>query len=84
MFIGLDIDDKHKRIVILNLLHCTLRVERESDNGEMIETGFRMDCFALVLGSAGEGEGLGTVEGGRGTDFLGFDRIGSLEGCLLG
>ena len=37
--VGLDVDDEYKSIVLLNLLHSTLGVERVDDDLVLIETG---------------------------------------------
>jgi len=84
VLVRLDIHNKHERIVLLNFLHCTLRVQGESHNSKVIKSGFRVNCFSLVFRSSGECEGLGTVEGGGGSDLLGFCGVCALESGLLG
>jgi hypothetical protein len=65
----LDIDDEHQGVVLLNLLHGALSVERVDDDLVFIETGNVRDGLAGVLGRSGELESLGAVEGRRKTDF---------------
>ena len=84
MLVGLDIHNEHQSVVLLDLLHCALRVERKSDNGEMVESGVRVDCFALVLRSAREYQGLRSVECRRRADFLLLERVGAFQSSLLG
>ena len=61
--VGLDIDDKDQSIVLLNLLHGALSVERVDDDLVLIETGNVGDGLAGIFGRAGELEGLGAMEG---------------------
>ena len=67
--VGLDVDDKDKGVVLLNLLHGTLSVERVDDDLVLIETGSMWDGLSWVLWCTGELEGLGAVEGSRETDL---------------
>lgn len=67
--VGLDVDDENKGVVLLNLLHSTLSVERVDDDLVLIETGLMRDRLSWVLGVAGELKGLGSVEGSRETDL---------------
>lgn len=84
MLVGLDIHNEHQSIVLFDLLHCALRVEGKSDDSEMVESGLRVDGFALVFGSAREFQGLGSVECRRRADFLLLKRVGALQRSLLG
>jgi hypothetical protein len=67
--VGLDIDDENEGVVLLDLLHRTLGVERVDDDFVLIETGLVRNRLAWKFGRAGELEGLGSVEGGRKTDL---------------
>ena len=69
--VGLDIDNEDQGVVLLNLLHRALRVQREENDLLGIETGLARDRTARVLGRPGELEGLGAMEGGRGADLAG-------------
>jgi len=84
VLVGLDIHNEHQSIVLLDLLHCALRVEGKSDDSEMVESGLRVDCFALVFGSAREFQGLRSVECRRRADFLLLERVGAFQRSLLG
>lgn len=67
--VGLDVDDEDEGVVLLNLLHGALGVERVHDDLVLIETGRMGNRLAGILGRARELEGLGPVEGGRGPDL---------------
>lgn len=74
--VGLDINDENKGVVLLNLLHGALGVERVDDDLVLIETRLRRNGLSEVLGVAGELESLRLVEGRRGADLaelLGVD-----------
>jgi hypothetical protein len=74
--VGLDIHDKNQRVVLLDLLHGGLGVERVHDDLVVVETGLVRDALAGVLGCARQLEGLGAVEGRRLADLarlLGVD-----------
>ena len=58
----LDIHDEDKGVVLLNLLHSALGVERVDDDLAGIETWLRWDRLAWVLWRTREGEGLREVE----------------------
>jgi hypothetical protein len=73
--IGLDINDENKGVVLLNLLHRTLSIERVDDNLVLIETGLVGDRLAWELGRSGELEGLGSVEGSRFADLSDLVRV---------
>lgn len=60
--VGLDVDDEDEGVVLLNLLHGALGVERANDDLVLIEARKMGDRLARVLGSAGDDEGLGAVE----------------------
>ena len=77
-FVGLDINDENQGVVLLNLLHGTLSVERVDNDLVLIEAGNVRNRLAGVLGRSGELKGLGAVEGRRETDladFLGVDLL---------
>ena len=67
--VGLDVDDKDQGVVLLNLLHGTLSVERVDDNLVLIEARLMRNGLSWVFGRPGELEGLGTVESCRKTDL---------------
>lgn len=73
--VGLDVHNKHQSVVLLNLLHRTLRVQRVDDDLSGIEAGDVGHRLARVLGGAGEAEGLGLVEGGREPHFADLVRV---------
>lgn len=70
--VGLDINDEDESVVLLNLLHGTLSVERVDDDLVRIEAGLVVDGLAVVLGSTRQDQGLGAVEGGRESDLAGL------------
>jgi hypothetical protein len=67
--VGLDIDDEDEGVVLLNLLHGALGVERVNDDLVLIETRLRRNGLSEILWVAGELEGLRLVEGRRGADL---------------
>ena len=73
--VRLDVDNEDKCIVLLNLLHRTLRVQRVHDDLRRIEARLLRDALARVLGRTRECEGLGPVEGGRCADFADLVRV---------
>ena len=60
--VRLDVDDEDERVVLLDLLHGRLGVERVHDRAVRVHARQRRDRLALVLGRTGEGEGLGAAE----------------------
>ena len=73
--VRLHIHHKHQRVILLDLLHRTLRVEGMDNDLVLIEAWLMRYGLAWVLGCAGEFERLGTVEGGAGAHFADFLRI---------
>ena len=73
--VRLDIDDKNQGVVLLNLLHGALGVERVDDDLMLVETGLVRNRLTWVLGRAGQLEGLWLVEGGREADLAGLVRV---------
>lgn len=61
--VRLDVNDENQGVVLLNLLHRALGVERVDDDLVLIETGNMGDGFAGVFWGARELQGLGAVEG---------------------
>ena len=59
----LDVDNEDERVVLLDLLHRTLGVERVDDDTAGIEARNVRYRLARVLGCAGKTEGLRAVEG---------------------
>jgi hypothetical protein len=74
--VGLDVDDEDQGVVLLNLLHGTLSVERVDDNLVLIEARLMRNGLSWVFGRPGELEGLGTVESCRKTDLADLVRVG--------
>lgn len=78
--VGLDIDDEDKGVVLLDLLHGALGVERVNDNLVLIEAGLMRNGFTWVFWGSGELEGLWSVEGGGLADLS--DLVGvCLDSC---
>lgn len=67
--VGLDVDDEDEGVVLLNLLHGALGVERVDDDLVLIKAGLMLDGLAEVLGVPGKSEGLRAAEGGRSSDL---------------
>jgi hypothetical protein len=73
--VRLDVHNENQGVVLLNLLHGTLGVERVKDNLVGVEAGLMRDRLAGVLGRPGELKGLGTVEGGGSADLARLVRL---------
>ena len=61
--VRLDVHNEHQRIILLDLLHRTLGIQRVNDDFVLIETSGMRDRLAWVLGRSGELKSLGSVEG---------------------
>lgn len=70
--VGLDVDNEDEGVVLLNLLHRALGVERVDDDLVLIQAGLVRNALAGVLGRAREDQGLRAVEGRRETDLAGL------------
>jgi hypothetical protein len=84
--VGLDVNNEDEGVVLLDLLHGALGVERVDDDLVLIETWLVWDALAWELWSTGELEGLWLVEGRRETDLadlLGVDLITILTYCAM-
>lgn len=77
--VGLDVDNEDKGVVLLNLLHRALGVERVDDDLAGIETGLTWDRSAWVFRCARKSEGLWQVEGGRLADLVCLVRVDLLK-----
>jgi len=80
--VGFDVDNENKSVVLLNLLHGALSVERVDNDLVFIEAGLMRNRLARVLGVAGELKGLGSVEGGRKTDLADLVGVSALQSSL--
>lgn len=81
--VRLDVDNEDEGVVLLNLLHRGLGVERVDDDLVLIKAGSMGNALARVTRGAGKLEGLRAVEGDRVAD-LGLDLgVGALQGSLL-
>jgi len=74
--VGLDIDNENQSVVLLDLLHGTLGVERVDDNFVLIEARLMGNGLSWVFGRPGELQGLGTVESCRKTNLADLVRVG--------
>jgi len=82
----LDIDDENKSVVLLNLLHCRLCVERVNDDFVRIQAGLMWNRLAGILGRSRNLNGLRLVEGRGVPDFARLLRVAALEnsfGCFI-
>ena len=61
--VGLDITDENECVVLLDLLHRTLGVQRVNYDLVVVEPGFMRNGFTGILGRTRELEGLWAVEG---------------------
>jgi hypothetical protein len=70
--VGLDVDDEDEGVVLLDLLHGALGVERVDDDLVLIEARSVWDALAWVLWRAGQDQGLWAVEGRGEADLAGL------------
>ena len=68
---GLDVDEEHQRVDLLNLLHGGLRGHRALDDPILVQlVPSRFYGLSRVLGIPGLCQGLGFVEANLGADLL--------------
>jgi hypothetical protein len=60
--VGLDVDDEDEGVVLLDLLHGGLGVERVDEHLGGVHAGLMGDRLASVLSGTGEREGLGAAK----------------------
>lgn len=77
--VGLDVDNEDEGVVLLNLLHRALGVERVDDDLVLIQAGLVRNALAGVLGRAREDQGLRAMEGRRETDLAGLVGVNLLK-----
>jgi hypothetical protein len=82
--VALQVNDEYQGVVLLDLLHGSLGVQRVLDGPELVHPGQVVDRLSRVLGGTSESEGLGSVEGNRSSDLSDRGRVGSLQSGLLG
>ena len=68
--VGLDVADEDEGVVLLNLLHGGLGVERVDENLLSVHAGGMGDRLARVLAGAGQLEGLGAADVLAGKNLL--------------
>lgn len=81
--VRLDVNKENERVVLLDLLHRGLGVQRGHNCPVLIHARHMRDALARVAGSTGEAEGLRAVEGNGVADLARAVRISALECCLL-
>jgi hypothetical protein len=77
--VRLDVHDEDESVVLFNLLHGALGVERVDDDLAGIEAGLRWDRLAGVFGRARESEGLWEVERRALADLVDLVRVDLLK-----
>lgn len=78
--VGPDSNDEDKGVVLLDLLHSGLGVERVEEDLVLVDgDALRGDRLARVLWRARQLESLWAVEGGRQPDLLDLVRVDLLE-----
>ncbi len=70
-----NIDDEHERVILLDLLHGALGVQRVHDDFVVIQAGLMVDGLARVFGRPRQLQRLRSMESRRKTDFAGFVRV---------
>jgi hypothetical protein len=81
--VSLDINEEDESVIIFELLHCGLGVERLTNDAVLIHAGSMGNRLAGVLGDTSKSESLGQVEGGGGADLALGLTLGTLKGSLL-
>lgn len=82
--IRLQVHNEHKGIILLNLLHRALRVERVNDGPEGVHSRCMGNGFTRVLGITRESEGLGAVEGYARSDTTSSAPVCALQSSFFG
>lgn len=83
VLVGLDVDNEGQGVVLLNLLHGGLSVERVANDAVLVHARKVWDRLASILGLASQLQGLGQVEVSRGADLADTLGMHTLEGGLL-
>lgn len=73
--VALDVHDKHKSVVLLDLLHRALRVQRVDNHLVVIKARRMRDRLARILGRPRQLQCLGPVERSRRADLADFVRV---------
>lgn len=73
--VGLNVDDENQGIVLLDLFHRTLGIERVNDDLVLVETGLRRNRLAGVFWGSGELKSLRLMERCRQADLADFLRV---------
>lgn len=73
--VGLGVDDEDQGVVLLNLLHGALSVERVNDDLVLVQARLVRERLAVVLRRSRQLQGLGTMEGRRGADLALLVRV---------
>lgn len=73
--VRLGVDDEDEGVVLLDLLHGTLGVQRVQEDLVLVDGGLFGDGLARVLGGARQLESLGTMEGRRLPDLADLVRV---------
>lgn len=84
VLVGPHIAQEDQGVVILHLAHGCLRVQGGLDDGVVVEVRNRRNRATSILWTAGQLQGLWTVEGGRGADLAGAMGVDALQGSLGG
>lgn len=82
--VALQVDDEDQGVVVLDLLHSALGVQRVLDDSELVHSGQVGDGLSSILGVSSKLEGAGSVERRRGSDLSERPGLGTLQGGLLG
>lgn len=82
--VALQVNDEYQGVVVLDLLHGALSVQRVLNDTELVHSGQVRDGLSSILGVSSKLEGVGSVEGGGVSDLSERGGLGSLQGGLLG
>lgn len=82
--VGSTVNDEDERVVLLDLLHGRLGVEREEDRAERIHARSMRHALARETRVLGQVKRLGTTERGVGAHLAHLGTRRTLQGSLLG
>lgn len=82
--VGGTVDDEDKSVVLLDLLHSALSVEREEDGAVSIHARGVRNALSGVSRLTGQSKGLGATESSVGANLADLGARDTLEGGLLG
>ena len=84
VLVGLDVHLEDEDVTVFDLLHSGFRGNGGDDDLVVVHAVVVGDSLSGVLPVTSQLEGVGSVEGGQGSDLLHLVTVGTLQGSLLG